>query len=47
LTNAKENGAGKRYLIQHSAGSGKSVILSVGWLINWLVCLTKKYKYRF
>ena len=37
LTNAKENGAGKRYLIQHSAGSGKSN--SISWLAHQLVGL--------
>ncbi len=37
LSNAKENGAGKRYLIQHSAGSGKSN--SISWLAHQLVGL--------
>lgn len=37
LLNAKENGAGKRYLIQHSAGSGKSN--SISWLAHQLVGL--------
>lgn len=37
LANAKENGAGKRYLIQHSAGSGKSN--SISWLAHQLVGL--------
>lgn len=37
LQNAKENGAGKRYLIQHSAGSGKSN--SISWLAHQLVGL--------
>jgi type I restriction enzyme R subunit len=40
LTNAKENGAGKRYLIQHSAGSGKSN--SISWLAHQLVGLHDK-----
>ena len=40
LTNAKENGAGKRYLIQHSAGSGKSN--SISWLAHQLVGLYDK-----
>lgn len=31
---AKKNGAGKRYLIQHSAGSGKT--LSISWLAHHL-----------
>jgi type I restriction enzyme, R subunit len=37
LLNAKANGAGKRYLIQHSAGSGKSN--SISWLARQLVGL--------
>jgi len=37
LLNAKESGAGKRYLIQHSAGSGKSN--SISWLAHQLVGL--------
>lgn len=37
LADAKENGAGKRYLIQHSAGSGKSN--SISWLAHQLVGL--------
>lgn len=37
LNNAKELGAGKRYLIQHSAGSGKSN--SISWLAHQLVGL--------
>jgi type I restriction enzyme R subunit len=40
LINAKENGAGKRYLIQHSAGSGKSN--SISWLAHQLVGLFDK-----
>ncbi|MDP3434254.1 MAG: type I restriction endonuclease [Bacteroidota bacterium] len=40
LQNAKENGAGKRYLIQHSAGSGKSN--SISWLAHQLVGLFDK-----
>ncbi len=40
LNNAKENGAGKRYLIQHSAGSGKSN--SISWLAHQLVGLFDK-----
>jgi type I restriction enzyme R subunit len=40
LTDAKENGAGKRYLIQHSAGSGKSN--SISWLAHQLVGLYDK-----
>jgi type I restriction enzyme, R subunit len=37
LQNAKEQGPGKRYLIQHSAGSGKSN--SISWLAHQLVGL--------
>lgn len=40
LNSAKENGAGKRYLIQHSAGSGKSN--SISWLAHQLVGLFDK-----
>lgn len=40
LTDAKDNGAGKRYLIQHSAGSGKSN--SISWLAHQLVGLFEK-----
>jgi type I restriction-modification system DNA methylase subunit len=37
LADVKENGVGKRYLIQHSAGSGKSN--SIAWLAHQLVGL--------
>ncbi len=37
LADAKVNGAGKRYLIQHSAGSGKSN--SIAWLAHQLIGL--------
>lgn len=40
LADAKENGAGKRYLIQHSAGSGKSN--SISWLAHQLIGLFDK-----
>lgn len=40
LKNAQENGAGKKYLIQHSAGSGKSN--SISWLAHQLVELHNK-----
>lgn len=40
LADAKENGVGKRYLIQHSAGSGKSN--SISWLAHQLVGLHDK-----
>ena len=35
LSDAKENGAGRRYLIQHSAGSGKSN--SIAWVARQLI----------
>jgi len=35
LRHVRENGAGKRYLIQHSAGSGKSN--SIAWLAHQLI----------
>lgn len=38
LTDAKAHGAGRRYLVQHSAGSGKSN--SITWLAHQLVELT-------
>ena len=37
LADVKENGIGKRYLIQHSAGSGKSN--SISWLTHQLIGL--------
>lgn len=40
LADIKENGVGKRYLIQHSAGSGKSN--SISWLAHQLVGLFDK-----
>lgn len=40
LSDAKENNVGKRYLIQHSAGSGKSN--SISWLAHQLVGLFDK-----
>ena len=39
LNDAAANGAGRRYLIQHSAGSGKSN--SIAWLAHQLVGLSK------
>lgn len=39
LADAKEQGAGRRYLIQHSAGSGKSN--SIAWLAHQLIGLAK------
>jgi type I restriction enzyme R subunit len=40
LADAGRHGAGKRYLIQHSAGSGKSN--SIAWLAHQLIGLTKE-----
>ena len=40
LADARENGAGQKYLIQHSAGSGKSN--SISWLAHQLVGLHDK-----
>ena len=45
LANARENGVGKRYLIQHSAGSGKSN--SIAWLAHQLVGLEHESKALF
>ena len=45
LTFAKTEGVGKRYLIQHSAGSGKSN--SIAWLAHKLVKLQKDGKKIF
>jgi type I restriction enzyme, R subunit len=45
LADVQENGAGKRYLIQHSAGSGKSN--SIAWLAHQLISLTKGGKTVF
>lgn len=42
LADVRENGAGKRYLIQHSAGSGKSN--SIAWLAHQLIGLEKDGK---
>ena len=39
LADARANGAGRRYLIQHSAGSGKSN--SIAWLAHQLIGLMK------
>jgi type I restriction enzyme R subunit len=39
LADAKQHGAGKRYLIQHSAGSGKSN--SIAWLAHQLIVLRR------
>ena len=42
LADAMEQGSGKRYLIQHSAGSGKSN--SIAWLAHQLISLSKDGK---
>jgi type I restriction enzyme R subunit len=42
LADAREHGAGRRYLIQHSAGSGKSN--SIAWLAHQLIGLAKDGK---
>lgn len=42
LADVAEHGAGKRYLIQHSAGSGKSN--SIAWLAHQLISLMKDGK---
>ena len=45
LADVTENGIGKRYLIQHSAGSGKSN--SIAWLAHQLISLEKDGKRVF
>ncbi len=45
LADAGEHGAGQRYLIQHSAGSGKS--FSIAWLAHQLIGLEKDDKPTF
>jgi len=45
LADVIEHGAGKRYLIQHSAGSGKSN--SIAWLAHQLISLSKDGKTVF
>ena len=45
LADAQQTGAGNRYLIQHSAGSGKSN--SIAWLAHQLVGLEKQKKAVF
>lgn len=42
LADVRENGTGKRYLVQHSAGSGKSN--SISWLAHQLIGLEKDGK---
>ncbi|MHB1403836.1 MAG: type I restriction endonuclease subunit R [Thermoleophilia bacterium] len=45
LADAAANGAGKRYLVQHSAGSGKSN--SIAWLAHQLIGLKKDGREAF
>ncbi len=45
LVDVADNGAGERYLIQHSAGSGKSN--SIAWLAHQLIALKKNEKEIF
>lgn len=45
LADAREHGAGRKYLIQHSAGSGKSN--SIAWLANQLIELERDGKATF
>ena len=45
LRHTQENGVGQKYLIQHSAGSGKSN--SIAWLAHQLVVLEKNEKNIF
>jgi type I restriction enzyme R subunit len=45
LAHVREHGAGKRYLIQHSAGSGKSN--SIAWLAHQLIGLKREDKEVF
>ncbi|QXD16759.1 type I restriction endonuclease subunit R [Rhodocaloribacter litoris] len=45
LADAREKGAGRRYLIQHSAGSGKSN--SIAWLAHQLIGLEKDDAFVF
>jgi type I restriction enzyme R subunit len=45
LTDVEREGAGKRYLIQHSAGSGKSN--SIAWLAHQLIGVKKEGKNVF
>ncbi len=45
LADVREYGAGRRYLIQHSAGSGKSN--SIAWLAHQLIGLTREEEVIF
>ena len=44
VADARENGAGRRYLIQHSAGSGKS--FTIAWLAHQLATLHDEFDER-
>ena len=45
LADVRANGAGKRYLVQHSAGSGKSN--SIAWLAHQLIAVKREGKAVF
>jgi len=45
LADVRANGAGKRYLVQHSAGSGKSN--SIAWLAHQLIAVKREGKEVF
>lgn len=45
LADARQHGAGRRYLIQHSAGSGKSN--SIAWLAHQLVAMRREQQAVF
>lgn len=45
LADAAEHGAGRRYLVQHSAGSGKSN--SIAWLAHQLIGLQRQGRHVF
>ena len=45
LADVRDNGAGERYLIQHSAGSGKSN--SITWLSHQLIGVKRSAKEVF
>ena len=45
LADVRQAGVGKRYLVQHSAGSGKSN--SIAWLAHQLIAVTRDDKALF
>jgi len=45
LADARAHGVGRRYLIEHSAGSGKSY--SIAWLVHQLIDLRREGEYVF